>query len=129
MARFDHVLDSRQNVADWYNQKLSAILGVEIPHVSAHTSRMSWFVYVIRFAETIDRDVMAKQLKEKGIPVRPYFLPIHLQPYMAEMFGYKSGDYPVTEDLGRRSLALPFSGVMTEGQVDLVCEAIAGCLE
>jgi perosamine synthetase len=30
----------------------------------------------------------------------------------------------VTEDLGRRSLALPFSGVMSEEQVDRVCQAL-----
>jgi dTDP-4-amino-4,6-dideoxygalactose transaminase len=45
------------------------------------------------------------------------------------IFGYRVGDFPVTEDLGRRSLALPFSGVMEEAQVDLVCEALAGILK
>ncbi|MCI0876184.1 MAG: DegT/DnrJ/EryC1/StrS family aminotransferase, partial [Chloroflexi bacterium] len=50
--------------------------------------------------------------------------PIHLQPYMVEMHGYKAGDFPVTEDLARRSLALPFSGVMTEEQVGIVSEAL-----
>jgi len=60
--------------------------------------------------------------------VRPYFIPIHLQPYLAKQFGYRTGDYPVTEDLGRRGLALPFSGMMTEEQVDLVCEKLAECL-
>ena len=58
------------------------------------------------------------------MPVRPYFLPIHLQPYMVERFGYRAGDFPVTEDLGRRGLALPFSGVMTEEQVEFVCQTI-----
>jgi len=43
---------------------------------------------------------------------------------MVERFGYQPGDYPVTEDLGRRGLALPFSGVMTEEQVDLVCRTM-----
>ena len=128
MARFDQVLVDRQKVADWYNQRLSRIDGVEIPHVSKDTNRMSWFVYVIRISESVDRDIVARKLKERGIPVRPYFLPIHLQPYMAEMFGYKAGDYPVTEDLGRRSLALPFSGVMTDDQVDMVCGELENCL-
>jgi len=63
------------------------------------------------------------------VPARPYFLPIHLQPYMVESFGYRPGDYPVTEDLGRRSLALPFSGVMSEAQVEYVCQALRQVLE
>ncbi|NMC86082.1 MAG: DegT/DnrJ/EryC1/StrS aminotransferase family protein, partial [Anaerolineaceae bacterium] len=55
-------------------------------------------------------------------------LPIHLQPYMVEQFGFRPGDFPVTEDLGRRGLALPFSSVMTEHQVDIVCQTIRECI-
>ena len=43
---------------------------------------------------------------------------------MVERFGYREGDFPVTEDLGRRGLAIPFSGVMTEEQVEYVCRSI-----
>jgi dTDP-4-amino-4,6-dideoxygalactose transaminase len=90
---------------------------------------VSWFVYVVRFKPDIDRDQVAARLGELGIPARPYFLPIHLQPYMVERFGYHPGDYPVTEDLGRRGLALPFSGVMTEAQVEHVCRSLHQVLQ
>jgi dTDP-4-amino-4,6-dideoxygalactose transaminase len=43
---------------------------------------------------------------------------------MVERFGWREGDFPVTEDLGRRGLAIPFSGVMTEEQVDYVCASL-----
>jgi dTDP-4-amino-4,6-dideoxygalactose transaminase len=43
---------------------------------------------------------------------------------MVEKFGGREGDFPVTEDLGKRGLAIPFSGVMTEEQVDYVCNII-----
>ena len=57
-------------------------------------------------------------LAGQGIPSRPYFTPIHLQPFYRETFGYAPGDFPVTEYLGDVSLALPFSSVMTEDQVE-----------
>jgi dTDP-4-amino-4,6-dideoxygalactose transaminase len=63
-------------------------------------------------------------LAELGIPSRPYFTPIHLQPFYVEKFGYRRGDFPVAEALGDTSLALPFSSVMTEAQVDQVCQAL-----
>ena len=97
---------------------------VEAPKLVESTSRVSWFVYVVRFEPGIDRDRIAAHLGEQGIPARPYFIPIHLQPYMVERFGYRAGDYPVTEDLGQRGLALPFSSVMTQAQVHTVCEAL-----
>jgi perosamine synthetase len=124
MTRLDELLNQRQQVADWYQERLVEIAGIEPPSLSETTSRVSWFVYVIHFAPGIDRDRAAHKLDEMGIPVRPYFLPIHLQPYLVERFGYQPGDYPVTEDLGNRGLAVPFSGRMTEDQVDEVCRAL-----
>ncbi|MCD6576569.1 MAG: DegT/DnrJ/EryC1/StrS family aminotransferase [Anaerolineaceae bacterium] len=129
MKRITKLLEKRQQVANWYNTTLAALEGVEKPFISPNTTKMSWFVYVIRLDKRFNRDKVAKKLETVGIPVRPYFLPIHLQPYMANQFGYQSGDFPVTEDLGRRSLALPFSGKMTESQVNLVCGELSKCLK
>jgi dTDP-4-amino-4,6-dideoxygalactose transaminase len=128
MGRIDNLIDKRNQVAQYYNQRLSKLEGIELPFVGPDTTRMSWFVYVIRISPKIDRDRFAAALDAAGIPVRPYFIPIHLQPYLAKQFGYQASDYPITEDLGRRGLALPFSGVMTEEEVDLVCDKLAECL-
>jgi perosamine synthetase len=124
MSRLDEILSKREQVAAWYESRLKSVAGVEIPFIESFTTRTSWFVYVIRFDKKINRDEMAQKLEARGIPVRPYFLPIHLQPYMVERFDWREGDFPVTEDLGRRGLAIPFSGVMTEEQVDYVCQII-----
>ncbi len=124
MKRLDELISRRDQVAEWYNQRVSEIPGIQAPIIASYTTRVSWFVYVIRLAKGLDRDAIAKKMASMGIPARPYFLPVHLQPYMVERFGYQEGTFPVTEDLGRRGLALPFSGVMEEGQVEKVCQAL-----
>jgi len=124
IQRLEQFIAQRQQVVNWYNERLSRIPEIELPIVVPHTTRMSWFVYVIRFRQGIDRDQVARRLHELGIPARPYFVPIHMQPYMVERFGYQAEDYPVTADLGRRSLAIPFSSVMSETQVEHVCMAL-----
>ncbi len=125
MTRLDELLAKREQVGQWYEERLAEVPGVETLHIEDFTTRMSWFVYVVRFDASIDRDALAQKLIERGIPVRPYFAPIHLQPYMVERFGFQPGDFPITEDLGNRSLALPFSGVMSEEAVEQVCQTIA----
>ncbi|MBW8010204.1 MAG: DegT/DnrJ/EryC1/StrS family aminotransferase [Chloroflexi bacterium] len=124
LGRLEEMLAKREKVAGWYEERLAELPLVETPQVAPTTTRMSWFVYVIRVNAEIDRDALVQKLADKGIPSRPYFAPIHLQPYMVEKFGYQEGDFPVTEDLGRRGLALPFSSVMTEEQVELVCRVL-----
>lgn len=129
MKRIHELLASRAQVAEWYNQRLSALDGIQPPSLVSTTTEVSWFVYVARVEAGINRDQLAQSLKARGIPVRPYFNPIHLQPYIMNMLGYQPGDFPVTEDLGNRSLALPFSGKMTESQVEQVCDALRDILK
>lgn len=129
LSRLDEMLERRLAVAGFYLEKLAPLTEVECLAISPSTTRMSWFVFVVRFASNIDRDAVARELEQRGIPARPYFTPIHLQPYMVEQFGYQLGDFPITEDLGKRSLALPFSSVMTEGQVDRVVSTLSEVLK
>ncbi len=122
ITRLDELLQKRSQVAAWYAEGLQGTEGVRLPTVAQATTRMSWFVYVIQLAE--GRNRVREALAARGIPSRTYFSPIHLQPFYVERFGYTEGDYPVAEHLGRTSLALPFSGVMTREQVERVCNAV-----
>jgi len=124
-SRLDELLEKRARVAGWYQERLEDLPQVEVPQIAPTTTKMSWFVYVVRVAQGIDRDALIHKLAEEGIPARPYFAPIHLQLYMIDMFGYQKGDYPVTEDLGNRGIALPFFSTMTQEQVETVCQALA----
>ncbi len=79
-------------------------------------------MYVIRCVSGTLRDNLIEEFKAVGIPSRPYFTPIHLQPFYRDTFGWQPGDFPHTEQAGQTFLALPFSSVMTEAQVEYVCE-------
>ncbi len=125
MSRLEELLKNREQVASWYDRHLQGISGITRPRILPETTRMSWFVFIIWLADEKTRDRVAKELKNRDIPVRPYFTPIHLQPYMVERFGYRKGDFPVTESLGERGMALPFSGKMTEEMVAKVCQELS----
>ncbi|ASS76727.1 polysaccharide biosynthesis protein [Tumebacillus algifaecis] len=123
LERIDEILAHRERVAQLYLEKLKAIPEIILPHVDADV-KMSWFVFVIRFAETVNRDLVMERLSKRGIGCRPYFTPIHLQPFYVERFGFKPGDLPVTERVAEKTLAIPFFNSLTEEQVDQVVAAI-----
>jgi dTDP-4-amino-4,6-dideoxygalactose transaminase len=122
--RIEELLAKRAQVAQWYNERLAEVELIDAPPVAETTTRMSWFVYVVRVRPPAQRNEVMQRLSEVGIPSRPYFMPIHLQRFYRQQFGYERGDFPATEHLGDVSLALPFSSVMTESQVDDVCEQL-----
>jgi len=90
--------------------------------------KISWFVYVVRLRgdyTRAGRDKILEGLRERGIECRAYFSPIHLQPFYRKMFGYKRGDFPITESVSERTIALPFYNNLKEEEV----EYVVGCLK
>ena len=53
-----------------------------------------------------------------------YFPPIHLQPFYIDRFEYKKGDFPVTESVSERTIALPFFNNLEEDKIDYVVKAL-----
>jgi perosamine synthetase len=126
--RLPELLDNRKRVAFWYEERLRDVDLIRFPQVAPFTTSPSWFVFVIRILPPASRDRVIERLAEAEIPSRKYFSPIHLQSFYRTRFGYRPGDFPVSERLGDQSLALPFSGVMTEEEVDTVCFALRKAL-
>ncbi len=52
------------------------------------------------------------------------FYTINSQPFYRKMFGYKEGDFSVTEDVSGRTINLPFFNNLKEEQVDYVVEKL-----
>lgn len=125
MDRLDEIIDKRNHVAEMYNLKLRDKEGVTVPFIPPHVTRMSWFVYVIRLDRSINRDKVMRYLIDKGVACRPYFTPIHLQPYFRKLFGYREGDFPVTEQIAASTIALPFFNDLNEEQIDYVVSALS----
>jgi len=131
LQRLDELIAARARVASWYEEALSEIEGVETPHVKPNVG-MSWFVYVIRLTDRLsraDRDGVLAELRERGIECRDYFQPIHLQPYLQEMLGTKRGQFPITESVSDRTIALPFFTTMSDEQVRIVGTALSEILQ
>jgi dTDP-4-amino-4,6-dideoxygalactose transaminase len=125
IARLDEILAKRARVAGWYESRLGGLGGVTTPRMSSTTTTQSWFVYVIRVADLATRAHVMRGLAARGIPSRPYFPPIHLQPFYRAELGFRPGAFPITEAAGDTCLALPFYGTMSESAVDTVCGALA----
>ena len=127
IKRIDGILARREQVAGYYNTRLAGMKGVVTPRVRPGVN-MSWFVYVIRLERGISRDRVMQYLRENGVDCRPYFKPIHLQPYFQQLFGYREGSFPHTERAALSTLALPFFNRITEKQMDYVTEVLAEAL-
>lgn len=120
LRRLDEIIARRQQIAQGYMDRLADVQEVLRPWISPKVTRMSWQLFVVETAEDIDRDSVIHYLQKKGIGCKPYFPPIHLQPFYVQQFGYKPGDFPVTERIAQHTIALPFHNRLTDGDLDYV---------
>lgn len=128
LRRIEEFLTKRERVARCYSYALARFDWVRPPLVKPDV-RMSWFVYVVTLAEGLDRDAVMRQMEARGVPVRGYFSPVHLQPYIRERFGYAGGELPLTESLARRTIALPFHNNLSDAEVEAVVATLAEVVE
>ena len=127
LERIEEIVAARAQVAAWYLEELKDEDDVVVPGV-ADDVRMSWFVFVIRLADSFtraDRDKTMEALRAQGIGCQDYFQPIHLQPFIQEELGTKPGQFPITESVSDRTIALPFFPQMTQEQVLRVVESLS----
>lgn len=131
LSRIEEFVEKRRAVAKMYKQLLEGENRIIVPTEPAGI-RMSWFVFVIQLQKHYSqqqRNTLLQKLVERGIQVSNYFPPVHLQPFMIEQFGYKSGDFPQTESVSQRTVALPFHNNLTAEEVKLVCRELKTCLD
>jgi perosamine synthetase len=72
-----------------------------------------------------DRNDILAGLRARGIGCSNYFSPIHLQPYIQERLGTSRGDFPVTERVADRTIALPFYTALTAADQEVVVRELA----
>lgn len=85
--------------------------------------RTSVFAQYTILAE--DRESLRQALLDQGVPSVAYYTsPLHLQEAFANL-GHQAGDFPVCEDIARRSLSLPMSPYLEETDQRRVVDALA----
>jgi perosamine synthetase len=83
-----------------------------------------WFVFVVQLPQDADRDATIRALRELGVHSKPYLPAIHLMSFYRRRFGHREGEFPVSERVAARSVALPFFPELREDQVERVAEAL-----
>ncbi len=109
LEKLDRLLALRSQVAARYDALLDGS-GVEPLCADDADHRRSWFVYVVKVPEGVDRDRVMAELRSEGIGTADYVPCVHLQPYMRETYGFREGTLPGRGSRGRahaRAAVLP----------------------
>ena len=116
----------RKDIAERYTQAF-AELPLKTPVVKHPEDTHAWHLYVIQLELEkikITRDEFIEKMAEKGIGTSVHFIPLHIQPYWRDRYGFKPEDFPVAYDCFKRAVSLPIYSKMTDDDVERVIQAV-----
>ncbi len=126
LRKLPRFIKRRREIISAYNEAFKNLEWLTVPY-----ERPGVFAALHLYVIKIDFDRIGKtrtqvmtELKEKFIGTQVHYIPVHLQPYYREHFGFKEGDYPKAEQYYGQCLSIPLYPKMTDEDVNRVIAAI-----
>lgn len=129
--KLEEKVERKRQIARIYTELLKDEPDLTIPYEAPWAKNVYW-MYGILIGQGfgVQRDELMRLLRKKGVETRAFFYPMHRQPvYQGDdpRFPDVTGNYPVSDDLGRRGLYLPSGLTLTNEQIHQVVEKLLEC--
>jgi len=120
--KLEQFIKRRREIISIYNKAFGEIKEIITPYEKPDVFS-AYHLYVIQL-QKMDRKKVFDALRAENIGVQVHYIPVHLQPYYQEKFGYKTGDFPIAEEFYKRALSLPLFPKMSNNDVNDVIDAV-----
>ena len=127
LARADEFMRRRTAIARAYSEALRAEPLLQVPYEEPGIEH-AWHLYVLRMHPEqlrVGRAQFVELLRERGVGTSVHCIPLHTMHFYQERYGYRTGDFPVAEDVYSRCLSLPIYPAMSDEDVAYVIESVS----
>lgn len=131
LKRLDDFIVRRQKITDLYNAAFQSLENLQTPGPYPSGSS-AWHLYVVQIDFPMlgkNRAQVMQELRELGVGTQVHYIPVHLQPYYRDKYGYAEGKCPAAEAYYEKCLSLPLYPTMSDEMVDLVVKAVRSVAE
>jgi dTDP-4-amino-4,6-dideoxygalactose transaminase len=122
LKRIDELWKRRDEIYRRYEDAFASVKAIRLMKTMPD-SRHARHLFTIQVPEK-KRDSMLHALQEKGVGVAVNFRAIHLLKYYRQKFGYKEGDFPVTERVGNSTISIPLYPKLKDVEIDYVIKTV-----
>jgi dTDP-4-amino-4,6-dideoxygalactose transaminase len=126
LRRVEELTHRRQAIARAYNEAFADVAALETPVTEAGVEH-AWHLYVMRLrtaALRITRNQFIDRLRGRGVGTSVHCIPLNTMAFYQQHYGYRTGDFPIAEDVYGRCLSLPIFPAMSDEDVAWVIESV-----
>lgn len=131
LKKIDEFLVKRENICKKYNEAFVG-LPITLPNPIAEGSKHAHHLYQVLVDDEragMNRDTFQKILHKQNIGTGTHYTSIHLFSLYKNMFGFKRSDFPNATYISDRTISLPLSPSMTDGDIDDVIFSVRNTLQ
>ncbi len=128
LAKFPRLLAARREAAARYDALLSGTPLTPPARRTGAEHTFQSYVTLLPRAEAPRRAELIRAAREQGVEVQVGTIHMPLTTCYRQRYGFRPGDFPVTDDIAARSLALPLFETITAGQQRQVVDTVAALL-
>lgn len=128
LKKLEVFINKRQAIAKRFTEAFQNIEEITPPYVKPNV-RHVWHLYTILLDEKIDRNKFFTLMRERNLGVNVLYIPIYKFTYYQNHFNFNAEDFPVTEDVFNRIIALPIFPKMSGKDINYVIETTKNSVE
>ncbi|MBI5232904.1 MAG: UDP-4-amino-4,6-dideoxy-N-acetyl-beta-L-altrosamine transaminase [Deltaproteobacteria bacterium] len=131
LKKLDGFIEKRAGIASLYDEQFAGTDIVRTPLCQGNI-RPAHHLYVVRVpfdSLSMDRSALFRFMEQKGVQLQVHYIPVHLQPYYRNRFGFKDGDFPEAEAYYRDALSLPIYPGLSMDDARLVSHLLEGFIK
>lgn len=116
-------IEQRNQLAKTYQSELAA--STVSQQVVGQNDVSAWHLFVVRLTDCgeAQRNVIFNHMRNAGIGVNIHYIPVHLQPYYAEL-GFSLGDFPTVEQYYNQCITLPLHPGLTTTDIQFISRTL-----
>jgi dTDP-4-amino-4,6-dideoxygalactose transaminase len=120
LAHLAQFTERRRALARLYFERFDTSLGCELPVADFENS--NWHMFQVVLPQGVKRADFIARMREAGIGIGVHYPAIHLFSLYRSL-GWREGQYPHAERIGRSIVTLPLFPSMADADVERVCRA------
>jgi perosamine synthetase len=126
LERMGELLTKKRQIFAWYRERLAELAGTSLNAEPANTINSYWMVTAIFSNDWGGKERVIRELAERGVASRPFFSPLSSLPaYDSNPKAATAAEQNATSyRLGPNGVNLPSALLLTEAQVERVCECL-----
>jgi len=127
LLEIDNIIEKRIKIANIYDEKLSSIDKIKIPH-NFKNRKAIYQTYHILVNDVINRDNLIMKLKENGIETNLGAQALPCLTFYKNKYNLIEIDFPNAVKAYKQGLALPMGNHLTGKDISFICEKLANIL-